>query len=27
VTKDLAGTLQLGNRVEGGSQTTLTFYK
>ena len=27
VTKDLAGTLQLGNRPEGGSQTTLTFYK
>jgi two-component sensor histidine kinase len=27
VTKDLAGTLQLGNRTEGGSQTTLTFYK
>ncbi len=27
VTKDLAGTLQLGNRAEGGSQATLTFYK
>ena len=27
VTKDLAGTLQLSNRAEGGSQTILTFYK
>ena len=27
VTKDLAGTLQLGNRPEGGSLATLTFYK
>lgn len=27
VTKDLAGTLQLGNRPEGGSQAILTFYK
>ena len=27
VTKDLAGTLQLSNRAEGGSQATLTFYK
>jgi two-component sensor histidine kinase len=27
VTKDLAGTLQLGNRAEGGSLTTLTFYR
>ncbi len=27
VTKDLAGTLQLTNRAEGGSQTTLTFYR
>jgi two-component sensor histidine kinase len=27
VTKDLAGTLQLGTRAEGGSLATLTFYK
>jgi two-component sensor histidine kinase len=27
VTKDLAGTLQLGNRAEGGSLATLTFYR
>jgi two-component sensor histidine kinase len=27
VTKDLAGTLQLSTRTEGGSLATLTFYK
>jgi two-component system, sensor histidine kinase PdtaS len=27
VTKDLAGTLEIGNRAGGGSQATLTFYR